>query len=109
MSTESTESTDPAQPLVGATGDADPPPTPPPAGRTDGRARTACKRPPALLTGDDALAAAARAGLETIGRLVVVTGDLEGLHPGGCPGCAVCRRLLPVMRAGRAAVLEATG
>ena len=37
----------------------------------------------------------------------MTTTDLEELHPGGCPGCVICGRLLPILQAGRAALLEA--
>ena len=90
-----------------ADGSLGPPPLHEAGGRAD-RADTACGRrrgPHALRP--EALREVYHAGLAAVGAIVVTTTDLEELHPGGCPGCVICGRLLPILQAGRAAVLEA--
>jgi hypothetical protein len=87
--------------------DADSPLDSPALRGADGRADAACRRPRGPHERrHEALRAAYDAGLAAVGAIVVTAADLEALHPDGCPGCAVCG-LLPILRAGRAAVLEA--
>jgi hypothetical protein len=88
--------------------DADPPPDSPALRGAGERADVACRRPGGPHERrHEALRAAYDAGLAAVGAIVVTAADLEELHPDGCPGCAVCGLLLPILRAGRAAVLEA--